>query len=207
MTVEDILNLSPQQIARLNEKEIRAATTILGSAANKRLKRALTKDTLSPAIRGMQRSGGKISVSGKMNINQVRAEFYRAKSFMEAKTSTAKGFQKSTAEFASRIGVKNISKEESNAFWDIYSRIQSQNPFIIQMVGSGEVQKMIGDYMSDNGNIDSEALTESGKDAIVSELLNYGQEQYETYAQEMADWEKGLTDEYFELDWEDMEDY
>ena len=208
MTVNEILNMSPLEVSRMTDKQLRQAVSVLGSAANKRLKRAQEKETLSPAVRGLLRSGGRITTSDKKSINAVRAEFMRAKDFLNAKTSTAAGFKKSTQEFAERIGVDEIRKEQANAFWDIYSRIKDQNPFIVQMVGTNGVQKMIGDYMSDDGNIRPDAVTEEGKDAIVNQLLAYGEQQYEEFQADYADWASELeeSNEYLEMDWEDMED-
>lgn len=107
MNVNEILFLGDDQIRRMSEKEIKEVTTILVSAANKRLKRleAQAKHTKHGWVERAQSgiatdalnavSGGalhynKFSVKDK-NRNETIAEFNRLRYFLNLKSSTVKG--------------------------------------------------------------------------------------------------------------------
>lgn len=116
MNVQDILNLGDDQLNSMSEKELKQVTTILVSAANKRLKRmrenvkyttvtddkgnkkslwvekansGVATDAFNFATRGKM-NYQKFSIAGK-NRNQTYKEFSRIRQFMEMKTSTIKG--------------------------------------------------------------------------------------------------------------------
>lgn len=116
MNVQDILNLGDDQLNSMNEKELKQVTTILVSAANKRLKRmrenvkyttvsdgkggrkgkwvekansGVATDAFNYATRGKM-NYQKFSVAGK-DRNQTYKEFARIRHFMSMKTSTIKG--------------------------------------------------------------------------------------------------------------------
>ena len=116
MNVQDILNLGDDQLNSMNEKELKQVTTILVSAANKRLKRmrsnvkyttvsdgkggkkgkwvekagsGVATDAFNYATRGKM-NYQKFSVAGK-DRNQTYKEFARIRQFMSMKTSTVKG--------------------------------------------------------------------------------------------------------------------
>lgn len=116
MNVQDILNLGDDQLNQMTEKELKQVTTILVSAANKRLKRlresvkyttvpdgeggrkgkwveksnaGVATDAFNYATRGKMHYE-KFSVAGK-DRNQTYKEFARIRQFMGMKTSTVKG--------------------------------------------------------------------------------------------------------------------
>lgn len=119
MNIQDILNLGDDQLNSMTEKELKQVTTILVSAANKRLKRlrenvkyttvsdgeggrkgkwiekggsGVATDAFNYATRGKM-NYQKFSVAGK-DRNQTYKEFARIRQFMGMKTSTIKGAKK-----------------------------------------------------------------------------------------------------------------
>lgn len=128
--VTDLLNMDPDELMKMNRKELAKVITNLGNTANRRIKRLEKEDLESPALRSIQKSGGRITARGK-NLNQLRAEFFRAKQFYEAKTSTVKGWkstQKETRErLKSQTGV-DMSAENEKLFWDVFSRWKERDP-------------------------------------------------------------------------------
>ena len=91
MTTSELLNLSSVEISKLKKPQLRKIVQTLASTSNKRLKRLQQKGISTPASRYVNKSG-KFSTKGK-NINQLRAEYIRAKNFLQSKTSTLKGYK------------------------------------------------------------------------------------------------------------------
>lgn len=98
--VRKILALTPKEIDRLSPKKLRAYTTILNSAANKRLKRAQKLGTQS-AVMEKALEGGRFKTTrptkGMTPVQQkatAYAEFMRAREFLSKQTSTTRGIKK-----------------------------------------------------------------------------------------------------------------
>lgn len=90
LSVQDILNLDTR---KLTDDQLRAVTTRLASAANKRIRRMEKAGTESPALKNVKRSGGDFSTKGK-DAKGIRSEFKRAKGFLQSKTSSLRGYKK-----------------------------------------------------------------------------------------------------------------
>lgn len=88
-----------------NVKDQREIVSRLASVANKRLRGLESKDIETPATIKLRMSGGKVSVKGKSE-DELLNEFYRARQFLNAKTST-------------RTGWKNVEKGVEKAIQDI----------------------------------------------------------------------------------------
>lgn len=97
MTTSELLNLSSVEISKLKKPQLRKIVQTLASTSNKRLKRLQQKGISTPASRYVDKSG-KFSTKGK-NINQLRAEYIRAKNFLQSKTSTLKGYKRFSLQY------------------------------------------------------------------------------------------------------------
>lgn len=127
-SVEDILNMD---VSKLTESELRKITGRLVSAGNKRARRMMAKDVMSPALNILQDTGGMLSTRGK-SINQLRAEFKRAKNFLQSETSSLAGYKKVKKETMAQLkkeGIK-ISDKEWDVFWRAYEELKKQDPSI-----------------------------------------------------------------------------
>lgn len=91
-SVNDILNMDYKDFISLNYSDMRKAVSRLVSAGNKRIRRLESKGLETGATDFVNRSGGYFSTKGK-NLNQLRAEFSRAKAFFGMKSSTIKGLK------------------------------------------------------------------------------------------------------------------
>lgn len=92
LSIDDLLDISPDQLIDMGEKELREVVSRLGQAANKRIRRGLKTEFPSPAITAARR-GGKFSVANR-DITGLRNEYVRARSFLSNPLSTQKGYQK-----------------------------------------------------------------------------------------------------------------
>ena len=109
MTVSEILNISPDQLARLNKRDISRALRTVSLAANKRVNRlkskaTKTKDGYVPKTKGSQINTSalnwvtndghkrtKFGVKKSSTRNEMLHQLKTIKQFMEMKTSTVKG--------------------------------------------------------------------------------------------------------------------
>lgn len=166
MTVQEILNFDIADISKMTKKDLAHTVSILSSASNKRIKRFNTKGLETPATKGAKRSGGNFSVKGK-NVNELRSEFVRAKTFLNAKTSTSKGYKKVIKEFEERVGGK-MSISQTKTFWEAYNKLVETNPHQLQEYGSDKVQRMLRDEMVDNNITDPDDLVKYGMSKLDS---------------------------------------
>lgn len=159
--VKQILDVSMEDINRMTAKELRANVQILASAANKRLSRLSQSEIgkIAPAyLSAMKRSytgreGGKFGTAGKTR-NQLLNEFKAAKSFLEMKTSSVKGWTKFRSSSYKRAGVKpSDDPEKEKMFWKTYRKIEELYPNIKSMAyGSKETQTDLRRVMNEEAS-------------------------------------------------------
>ena len=90
-SAESLTRLRYETVNSMTERELKDAVIKMGNTINRRLKGFEKRDEVSPAAYNLLDSGGKISVRGK-DVNQLRAEYIRARDFLKSKTSTQKGY-------------------------------------------------------------------------------------------------------------------
>lgn len=106
-SIKQLMRLRPSTISKMDAATLGKVVTRLSSAANKRARRIAAKGISTPATRQMERSGGKFSSKGK-DINELRTEYKRVKSFLKSETSTIKGYTKFAERFEKKLQkVKN----------------------------------------------------------------------------------------------------
>jgi len=100
LSVGRILALKPLQLEKMSAKELRQLTTILNSAANKRVKRAQTLGTESRVIEKAIQGGHfrTTRIPAGTPESEARpiayAEFMRARTFLSKDTSSTRGVKK-----------------------------------------------------------------------------------------------------------------
>ena len=114
MKVKEVLRLSDVQINKMSRRELAQVTSILASAANKRIARIEKANVTSPAVANVKSHEGKFSVKGK-NTNQLRSEFARARNFMQNATSSVRGAKQSARQIEKNLGLGESVKKVSKA--------------------------------------------------------------------------------------------
>ena len=125
-SVKQLLSLDEKDFLKLDRADLARVLTRINSAANKRLVSLQKKNISTPATRAASKSGGKFSVSGK-NLNQLRSEFSRVKTFMSSETSTRKGYKSFVKKSVSKLeqmGVK-VSEENFERFASLFDELKS----------------------------------------------------------------------------------
>lgn len=154
MTTQELLNLSGVEISKLKKSELRKIVQTLVSTSNKRLKRLQQKGISTPASRYAEKSG-KFSTKGK-NMNQLRAEFIRLKEFLQAKTSTLRGYNRFKKDVQKKLLEKGIKIKQENLenIFSIYEKMKDINPSVaernLKYVTLEEINEMVTDGQSED---------------------------------------------------------
>ena len=138
MKVKDILAINPEDILKMSEGELRTIVRDLGRVANARItkleKAGLTHisqayQTAFPKQKKSRKSRnktGRFSAKG-LNLNQLRAEYKRAKGFVTAPTSTIEGAQQYGQELKNLTGIDPTHKRSIAKFWRHYHKWVEQD--------------------------------------------------------------------------------
>lgn len=150
MTVQDILNMDNATFNKLTESEMRKVVGRLVSAGNKRLRSFERARESSPATLHVKKSGGAFSTKGK-DLNALRAEYTRAKNFMQAKTGTRKGWTKTrreTIEGLRKQGVE-MSEKQFEKVWNAYEDLKELSPEVANRGLKYSVLKDVANMVTD----------------------------------------------------------
>lgn len=179
-SVTDILNTPIDVFNSLRLPDLREAVGRLVSAANKRLRAFERKGLSSPAVEQVKDSGGKFSTRGK-NLNQLRAEFARARSFFQSATSSIRGAKKvenKVIDALKKAGV-DLSASNYDKFFKAYNRLKQLDPSIENKSLRYTYMRELASMMNDNTDID----------AVIQKMKKRISEIYEE--------QRSIEDEYF----------
>lgn len=133
-SVNDILNMDYKDFISLNYSDMRKAVSRLVSAGNKRIRRLESKGLETGATDFVNRSGGYFSTKGK-NLNQLRAEFSRAKAFFGMKSSTIKGLKEVRKGMQERLTEFNKGQKIPDSVMDkvmrAYEELKRIDPSVV----------------------------------------------------------------------------
>lgn len=160
MTVQDILNMDNKTFNSLNTSDMRKVVGRLVSAGNKRLRSFERAGESSPATRHVKKSGGAFSTKGK-DLNALRAEYTRAKNFLQAKTGTRKGWKqvkKETIAGLKKQGVE-MTEQQFNDVWKAYEDLKELSPEVANRGLKYSVLKEVADMVTDTNKSADEIAT------------------------------------------------
>ena len=168
-SIKDIMSIAPKDILKMSRKELSTYTSRLASAANKRLKRMYGKEKNKFEYKD------KFSVKGK-NINQLRAEYARAKSYLQSNNSLSgmKKTKKKVINGLKKQGVK-ITDKQYNKFWSVYQRLKEVDPKVSSYVYKYMSMRDIADYINDNPTKSIDEVI----DGMMADLNSHYEEQKE----------------------------
>ena len=189
LKITDILNIDLDSFNNLNESQLRALTSRLVSASNKRIRRLEKHDINSPAV---QQLGNEKAFSTKLSnttskqqrVNKLRAVFSSARSFLTSETSTIGGYKKfvkrTTKRIASELNMpeKVVSEKlDINRLYDLLHKAQQQGLITSYRGSDGSLhaRNLIAEILIDKPNIDENSLMEY----LDSQMTDYYEEQEE----------------------------
>ena len=126
------------------EKELRKQVSRLASMANKRIQRLEQSElTDTPAYKSWEENGmHKFSVRGK-TYQEVQAEYWRVKKFIENKTSTVTGAKQVLYDMASATGIEYTDiadlQAKASSFFNIASKVKQY----LQSVGLNAIDEIV----------------------------------------------------------------
>ena len=184
-SIQEILKMNVSTLQGYTIKEQREIVSRLASAANKRLRGLESKDIETPATIKLKMSGGKVSVKGKSE-DELLNEFFRARQFLNAKTST-------------RSGWKNVEKGVEKAIQDIekitifkgmgyneligkafayYDTLKEIDPTLVMNRDKYKIAEYIADLLYQNEDMDINRVMNQANEAE--------QERYNSTAQRLG---------------------
>lgn len=165
MTIQDIMNMDINTFNKLNTSDMRKVVGRLVSAGNKRLRSFERAGESSPATRHIEKSGGVFSTKGK-DLNALRAEYTRAKNFLQAKTGTRRGWKQVKNETISGLKKQGVEMTESqfNDVWTAYEDLKELSPEVANRGFKYAVLKDVADMVMGTNKSADEIATALNKD-------------------------------------------
>lgn len=154
-TLDELLQMTWDDINKMNARDLRHAVRTLNLVANKRIDR-LTKAVNSnkPGVsdRGLYTGQGdiieKFKISRKATVNEARNAFANVAHYLNRGTTTMAGAQKEFERQAKQLGVDDIDNAEMKDLWSMYRTLDEKHVFTEEF-DSEKTQKKIGEmYMA-----------------------------------------------------------
>ena len=155
-TLDELLQMTWDDINKMNARDLRHAVRTLNLVANKRIDR-LTKAVNSnkPGVsdRGLYTGQGdlieKFKISRKATVNEARNAFANVAHYLNRGTTTMAGAKKEFERQAKQLGVDDIDNAEMKDLWSMYRTLDEQHLFTEEF-DSERTQRKIGEmYMAD----------------------------------------------------------
>ena len=159
-TTKELLNIDIKDFNALSRSDLSKLVSRIGDTANKRLKRLEKIET--PAKRQMERGGGKIS-SKEKSLNELRAEFMRAKNFLLAETSTIKGYNEYKQDVIRQLkieGVDDLTDKQFEKLWKTYEILKETSPEVSSKKFKYVVIPEIAGEIISAGRVSAKAIAE-----------------------------------------------
>lgn len=140
----------PDNFTSMKRNELAKQLQPTIDAANKRIKRLQSMETLSPALSSVMENGGKFSLKGKTR-NEVLKEASRAVAFINMRTSTVSGAKAFENNFAAKLSnkSKNITNDQRKLLFDSFRKLQQISPVGLNIYGSDRLVRMLADEVVD----------------------------------------------------------
>ena len=170
MSISDIMGMDIREFNRLKESDLRAVTSRLVSAGNKRVRRLQSKHISSPALAKL---GTDVRFSTKLpkgtpkeqRVNLLRQEFSRVRNFIASKTSTISGHKKFIRESYQRLSqdtgqsISDLKRIDLGKVYEMLHKLQESNPSIRPGTdGSSQVRNYIIEQIIKNPEISEQQL-------------------------------------------------
>ena len=194
LKITDILNIDLDTFNKLNESDLRHITSRLVSASNKRIRRLEKHNINSSALQGLGKEkvfSTKLpkDVSPQQRVNQLRAEYSRARSFLNAETSTIGGYNKFVRRTRKRIAKelnvseKTLKKLDIGKLFDLLHKAQEKGlvSSYRKSEGSMQARSIISDILIDKPNMSEEEILNELEKKITQK---YEEEQVEDETEE-----------------------
>lgn len=147
MTLKQVLDMTAEEVNRLNKKQMQAALRSVVDANNKAIRRLQDKGIETEALIARAKRVGSDSTSSeallfkrprgsKQTLASMRDQFKEAVGYARSKTGRVSGFTASVKAFETEVpGISRYIgqrsgelREEGKAFWEMYHKFLERNP-------------------------------------------------------------------------------
>lgn len=114
----------------LSVDERKAIIDKLGHTVNSRLNRFIKSDEITPAVRELIDSGGRVTARDR-DEKGLASEFARAKRFLNRKTSSRSGWSETKSKIRDSLkeqGINLRTNKQFKEFWRIYNDLSENDP-------------------------------------------------------------------------------
>lgn len=129
-TWQELAEMDTTAFNTLSVDERKAVIDKVAHTVNLRLKRFLDKDEVTPAVRELVDSGGRVTARDKTE-KELTTEFARAKRFLNRKTSSRSGWgdtQNKIMDSLREQGINLKTKKQFRDFWKLYNELSENDP-------------------------------------------------------------------------------
>lgn len=147
MTVKQILDMTAEDVSRLNKQQLHAALRSVADANNKAIRRLQDQGIETEALIARAKRVGADSTGSeellfkrprgnKQTVNAMRSQLREAVGYARSKTGRVSGFTASVKSFEREVpGISRYIgqrsgdlRDEGKAFWEMYHKFLERNP-------------------------------------------------------------------------------
>lgn len=186
---KEYLDMTPTEISSLSRADLSKVVARLNKVEAKRLKNLERYGYNSAAVRGLSDTGGKTSASRSMTRQELLHEYKRAKSFLEADTSTVKGAKKFYQGLSESLGAdRELTSAEISRAYDILDKYKESGAMGFYKKGD---KKSAGYVQSQATQKDIFSMMEQGMsdDEILEQLGVMSRTEYEAMQDTTTDFQ------------------
>lgn len=169
MKIQDALNVTPQQINSMTERELRAYARTLFDVANKRITRVNDSGVYSPSVIYLKTQKGIEKFYKPQTMGELRESVATARKFLSKESSTVSGSKAIDRRVRARIGADKNT--DLRGFWQGYRRFTEEYPELLYKEGSDRLIKDLY-QMYDGNDIDGEDLLAAAEEYAESEYYD-----------------------------------
>jgi len=193
MTIKDFLNITPEEMVRMDMQQRRSLVDEMSKKANRRLDKLDELFFVAPAMSSRLDEEGNIKYfsSDYKNFNQLGNELKNLQKFLSNKTSTTAGARNSARRIYAKVmnstmketSINDVasafesSPDKMNIFWSAYNKVLEANPGIIttkdnNIAGqftSGQVQQMVYEVYLKNKEATSDDIWYQAQQVLMDE--------------------------------------
>lgn len=188
---ERLLKLTINELNTMSAKDLRQAVSKLSGVANKRYDRLVNANVPSQAKMAVE-DEGRFGTKGK-NLQQLRAEYSRVKSFLSNQTSTVTGARawvgKSIQGFKSQHGI-TITPSQFEKIMRAYNKVRK----VDKAFEARTFRYALIEAIQEMVEVDKEGMN---VDELVAEMLKNLDDVYENLAEEQAENEQSGVSGFF----------
>ncbi len=131
MKLKEARNYEYKDFIKLPKSEQKKVAQVINKSVTRRMQNLEKIGADSYAVNAYNKAGGVISVKGQSTL-QLWRSVARGKTFLDAKTSTVRGYIAVIENMAEQMHIPEyvtMSSDERNSFWDLYNEVEATGFF------------------------------------------------------------------------------